>query len=74
MGGVSEECVGAWSRVCEGGVVLCLCVLCVWIMCVDGRSRYLYILLGGYLRCTQCSIMLHFIDIFFLPCILLWQI
>ena len=26
------------------GMVLCLCV------CVDGRSRYLYIVLGGYLR------------------------
>ena len=22
----------------------------VWILCVDGRSRYLYIVLGGYLR------------------------
>ena len=35
---------------CEGGVVLCLCVLCVWILCIDGRSRYLYIVLGGYLH------------------------
>ena len=33
-----------------GEVVLCLCVLCVWILCVDGRSRYLYIVLGGFLR------------------------
>ena len=24
--------------------------VCVWIICVDGRSRYLYIVLGGYLR------------------------
>ena len=30
--------------------MLCLCLLSVWIMCVDGRSRYLYIVLGGYLR------------------------
>ena len=27
----------------EGGVVLCLCELCVQIICVDVRSRYLYI-------------------------------
>ena len=50
--------------------------MCVCIFCVDGRSMYLYIVLGGYahLRCTQCSIMLHLIDISFLPCICLWQI
>ena len=40
----------AWARVWEGGVLLCLCVLGVWIFCVDGRSRYLYIVLGGFLR------------------------
>ena len=34
----------------RGGVVLCLCELGVWILCVDGRSRYLCIVLGGYLR------------------------
>ena len=49
-GGVGGEWVGGWSRVWEGGVVLCLCVLRVWIICVDGRSRYLYIVLGGFLR------------------------
>ena len=32
-----------------GGVGLCVCELCVWIFCVDGRSMYLYIVLGGYL-------------------------
>ena len=30
--------------------MLYICVLWVWIICVDGRSRYLYIVLGGYLR------------------------
>ena len=30
----------------SGGVVLCLCELRVRILCVDGRSRYLYIVLG----------------------------
>ena len=54
-------------------MVLCLCELWIWILYVDGRSRYLYIVLGGYLR-TMCSIMLHPIDIRFQPCICLWQI
>ena len=33
----------------SGGMVLCLCEIRVWILCVDGRSRYLCIVLGGYL-------------------------
>ena len=28
----------------------------------------------AHLRCTQCSIMLHLVDIFFILCICLWQI
>ena len=50
-----------WSRVsCESGFFV-----------LDGRSRYLYIVLSGYvhLRCTQCSILLHLVDMCFLPCI-----
>ena len=39
----------AWTRVGSGGVVLCLCEVCVWILCVDGRSRFLYIVLGRYM-------------------------
>ena len=31
-------------------VVQCLCELRVRILCVDNRSRYMYIVLGGYLR------------------------
>ena len=55
----------------------------VWILCVDGRSRYLYIVLiiftitmriPAHLMCTQYSIMLHHIDICFLTCICLWHI
>ena len=39
----------AWARVCLGGVVLCLCYESGF--CVDGRSRYLCIvLLCGYLH------------------------
>ena len=41
---------GAWTRVWRGGVVLCMCELWVRILCVDGRSSYLYIVQGGYLR------------------------
>ena len=50
LGGVGGEWVGAWIRVCRGGVVLCLCEMWVWIICVNDRSRYLCIVLGGYLR------------------------
>ena len=31
-------------------MVLCLCEGRVWILCVDVRSRYLCIVIGGYLR------------------------
>ena len=34
----------------SGGVVLCLCALLVLILCGNGRSRYLCIVLGGYRR------------------------
>ena len=34
----------------SGAVVLCLCEVLVWIICVDGRSRYLCIVLGRYLH------------------------
>ena len=42
VGGVGDESV-AWTRVWDGGVVLCLCVcvLCVW------QVKYMYIVLGG---------------------------
>ena len=40
----------SWARVWVGGVVLSLCELLFWILCVYGRSRYLYIVLDGYLR------------------------
>ena len=36
--------MGAWARVWDGGV------LCVYILCEDDRFRYLYIVLGGYMR------------------------
>ena len=48
-GGVGGEWVGGLDQGLEG-VVLCLCEVRVWILYVDGRSRYLCIVLGGYLR------------------------
>ena len=39
----------------SGGVVLCLCEMWVWILCVDGSSRYLCIVIGGYLRILWIS-------------------
>ena len=47
---VGGEWVGTWTRVWRGGVVLYMCELLVWIICVDGRSRYQCIVHGGYLR------------------------
>ena len=54
-----QECVRrAWKDGFNGidrGVVLCLCEVRIWIICVDGWSMYLCIVL----RCIQCSILLH---------------
>ena len=60
-GGVGD--VGGWlscTRVWEGVVVLCICMVCVWMICVDGRSRYVYCAwrIPVHLRCNQCSILL----------------
>ena len=38
------------ATVWKDGMVLCLCELLVWILCVDVTSRYLYTVLGGYLH------------------------
>ena len=48
VGGVGGEWVGGLDQGLEGWVVLCLCEVRVWILCVDGR--HLCIVLGGYLR------------------------
>ena len=69
VGGMGGEWVWAWTRVWMGGMVLCLCEVRVWISCVDDRSRYLCIVLGGYRRI--CSLLLHLMDICFLTCICL---
>ena len=46
---------------CESGWQVQVSVYCAWRI-------------PAHLRCTQCSIVLHLIDICFLTCICLWQI
>ena len=53
---------GEWMR------GLSLDSLCRWQVQV---SVYCAKRIAAHLRCTQCSIMLHIIDIYFLPCICL---
>ena len=48
-----------------------VCVSCEWIMYVDGRSRYLYIVLGGYMRILGAPIVQSCCTI---PYIYLWHI
>ena len=47
--------------------------LCRWQVQVQ-VSVYCSWRIPAHLRCTQCSILLHIMDICFLPCICLWQI
>ena len=51
--------------------VVSLNYLCLWQV---QASVYCTKRIPAHLRCTQCSIMLHLIDICFLTCIWLWQI
>ena len=81
-GGVGGE-GGEWMRelglgftnpVGTGGVLdVCLCLdsLCRWQVQV---SVYCAWRIPAHLRCTQCSTLLHLMDICFLTCICLWQI
>ena len=52
-------------------LVVNLDYLCSWYVHI---SLHCARRIHAHLRCTQCSIMLHLTDIFFLPCICLWQI
>ena len=47
---VGGEWVEDWTRIWRDEVALCLCDMWARIICVDGRSRYPCIVLGGYLR------------------------
>ena len=77
VGGVGGEWVGVLGQGLGGwGGVKSVCVmslesLCRWQVQV---SVYCARRIPAHLRCTQCSILLHLIDICFLTCICLWQI
>ena len=79
-GGVGVGVVGGeWvSSLCQGlegwGGVMSVCSvsldsLCLWQVQV---SVYCVRRIPAHLRCTQCSILLHPIDICFLTCICMW--
>ena len=59
VGGVGGEWVGGLDFLCRWQVQVS--VYCAWRI-------------PAHLRCTQCSILLHLMDICFLTCICLWQI
>ena len=77
VGGVGGEWVGGLDQGPDrwGGVMSELGVsldsLCRWQVQV---SVYCTWRIPAHLRCTQCSILLHLMDICFLTCICLWQI
>ena len=50
VGGVGGEWVWGLDQGLEGGVVSCPYEERVWILGVYGRSMYMCIVLGGYLR------------------------
>ena len=73
-GGVGREWVGGLDQGLEGRVgVMSVSPdsLCRWQVQV---SVYCDRRIPAHLTGTQCSILLHLIDICFLPCICLWQI
>ena len=59
--------MGAWDRVWEGGLDS-LCRLKIQVSVYCARR------IPAHLMCTQCSILLHLMDICFLMSICLWQI
>ena len=77
VGGVGGEWVRCLDQGREwlGGVMsvrgVRLDYLCRWQVQV---SVYCAQRIPAHLRCTQCSILLHIMDICFLICICLWQI
>ena len=65
--GLGPESVGmGWCYVCVS-----MDYMCRWQVQV---SVYCAWRIHAHLRCTQCSILLHLMDICFLTCICLWQI
>ena len=70
--GVGGECVCGLDQGLEGWCYVC--VSSDYLSRLVQVSVYCARRIPAYLRCTQCSILLHRIDIGYLPCICLWQI
>ena len=68
VGGVGGE----WVGLRPGSGAVGWCYVCV--RCESGFSVYCAWRIPAHLRCTQCSILLHLMDICFLTCICLWRI
>ena len=71
VGAVGGEWVGGLDQGRERWGGVSLDYLCRWQVQV---SVYCAWRIPAHLRCTQCSILLHLMDICFLTCICLWQI
>ena len=73
VGGEGGEWVGGLDKGRERWCYVCVSLdsLCRWQVQV---SVYCAWRIPVHLRCTQCSILLHLMDICFLTCICLWQI
>ena len=73
VGDVGGERVGGLDKGRERWCYVCVSLdsLCRWQAQV---SVYCAWRIPAHLRCTQCSILLHLMDICFLTCICLWQI
>ena len=74
VSGVGGEWVGGLDQGREqwGGVMsVSLDSLCRWQVQVSVNCAWR---IPAHLRCTQCSILFHLMDICFLTCICLWHI
>ena len=76
-GGVGGEWVGGLDQSLGGWCgVMSVCVVSLDYLCRWQVQLYVYCArrISAHLRCTQCSILLHLIDLCFLICICLWHI
>ena len=73
VGGVGGEWVGGLD---QGQGAVGWCYVCVSLDSLYRWQVSVYCAwwIPAHLRCTQCSILLHLMDIYFLTCICLWQI
>ena len=68
--------MGQGLRLGGWGCVMSMCVVSLDSLCRCQVHVYVYCArrIPSHLMCTQCSILLHLIDIYFLSYICLWQI